>query len=99
MTAQAILFAQATEILNGVTQQAALTQTFEATSQGTFSPDGSQPQPQPGQPPVQPGDQGQGQPVPTPLPQGTPGAAGSGAAGTLASDCTYTVVDGDRIFR
>jgi LysM repeat protein len=35
----------------------------------------------------------------TGTPQGTPGAPGSGAAGTITGDCIYTVVSGDRMFR
>lgn len=105
---QATLFAQATQILQGVTQTAAVEQTWTATAQGTFTnvdANGNPIQPQPQQPQVD----SNGNPVlitvqpglsnATAVPQGTPGAPGSGAAGPLGNDCVYTVVDGDRVFR
>ncbi len=91
---QATLFAQATDILAGVTQTAAIDQTGTATAQGTGGPT-----PElgataaPGQPTV-PGIN-----LGTAVPQGTPGAPGSGAAGPITANCIYTVVDGDRIYR
>lgn len=82
--------AQATQILAGVTQTAEFENTLAATQLGTGLPPGVAPvvaTPIPGQPAV------------AGTPQGTPGAPGSGAAGTITGDCIYTVVEGDRIFR
>src|SRR5260221_5897967 len=86
---QALLFAQATQILAGVTQTAAIDQTSTATAQGTGLPGGQV------EPTLALGQISLG----TAVPQGTPGAAGSGAAGPISGSCVYTVVDGDRIFR
>ena len=102
---QGTLFAQATQIIAGVTETAAVDLTSTATAQGTFAGGGQQPA---GATPTLGAG---GQVIPTlapgaPLtpgatlaPQGTPGAAGSGAAGSIAADCTYTVVEGDRLLR
>jgi LysM repeat protein len=98
----ATLYAQATAILQGVTETAAVEQTMTATALGTFPADPNALPPQPavdanGQPiliTVQPGITNV-----TAVPAGTPGAPGSGAAGPLDNSCVYTVVDGDRIFR
>lgn len=94
---QGTLFAQATQIIAGVTQTAAADLTGTATAQGT--PAGQPPaNATPGSvpPTLAPGVT----PLPvTGTPQGTPGAAGSGAAGTIGADCTYTVVEGDRLLR
>ena len=86
---QALLFAQATQILAGVTQTAAIDQTSTATAQGTGLPGGQV------QPTLALGQISLG----TAVPQGTPGAAGSGSAGPILGNCVYTVVDGDRMFR
>jgi LysM repeat protein len=95
---QATLFAQATEILAGVTQTAAFDLTATATALGTGLP-------------VEGGTGGVATTVPATLapgtnlaqttatPQGTPGAPGSGAAGAITGDCVYTVAEGDRLFR
>jgi LysM repeat protein len=99
---QATLFAQATSILQGVTETAAVEQTLTATALGTGAPfdPNAQPQidPNTGQPITDPNLL---QPqVATPTPVGTPGVAGSGAAGPIdPATCIYTVVQGDRIFR
>jgi len=102
---QGTLFAQATEIIAGVTQTAAVDLTATATAQGTFSSGGQQ-QPAGATPTLGTGGAvvptlAPGAPVTpaTAAPQGTPGAAGSGAAGPIAADCTYTVVEGDRLLR
>ncbi|MCC7449069.1 MAG: LysM peptidoglycan-binding domain-containing protein [Anaerolineae bacterium] len=102
---QGTLFAQATEIIAGVTQTAAVDLTATATAQGTFSSDG-QPQPAGATPTLGTGGAAvptlaPGAPVTpaTAAPQGTPGEAGSGAAGPISADCTYTVVEGDRLLR
>jgi LysM repeat protein len=93
---QATLFQQATDVLLTVTSIAANEQTQTATALGTFGP-ANQGNPQatavPGQPTV-PGIN-----LGTAVPQGTPGAAGSGAAGPISANCIYTVVEGDRIYR
>jgi LysM repeat protein len=86
---QSTLFAQATQILAGVTQTAAIDQTSTATAQGTGLPAGA----------VQPTLSNGQILLGTAVPQGTPGAVGSGAAGAISGTCVYTVVDGDRIFR
>jgi LysM repeat protein len=103
---QGTLFAQATAIIAGVTQTAAVDLTATATAQGTFSSDGQQQQPAGATPTLGTGGAAvptlaPGAPVTpaTAAPQGTPGAAGSGAAGPIAADCTYTVVEGDRLLR
>jgi LysM repeat protein len=95
---QATLFAQATEILAGVTQTAAFDLTATATALGTGLP-------------AEGGTGGAETTVPATLapgtnlaqttatPQGTPGAPGSGAAGAITGDCVYTVAEGDRLFR
>lgn len=90
------LNAQATGILQTVTAAAAPQQTLVATLQGTgLPPDANQTAPV------------AATAVPTlsfqasvsGTPQGTPGAAGSGAAGPITGDCKYTVASGDRLFR
>jgi len=100
---QSTLFAQATTILQGVTLTAAVEQTLTATALGTGAPFDPNAQPQP-----QLIDPNTGQPIPNQNPQqpatatpiGTPGIAGSGAAGPIdPATCRYTVVQGDRIFR
>lgn len=95
---QATLFAQATEILAGVTQTAAFDLTATATALGTGLP-------------AESGTGAAATTVPATLapgtnlaqtkatPQGTPGAPGSGAAGAITGDCVYTVAEGDRLFR
>jgi LysM repeat protein len=96
---QLTLFAQATQILAGVTQTAAANETMTATAQGTYVP------PEPTIPGA-PTDPAIATPTPggplgsvTGTPQGTPGEPGSGAAGPITGDCVYTVVAGDRLYR
>jgi LysM repeat protein len=96
---QQTLFAQATQILAGVTQTAAANETLTATSQGTYVPP---------EPTIPGGPTAPALATPTPggplgavtgTPQGTPGEPGSGAAGPITGDCVYTVVAGDRLYR
>ncbi len=91
----ATIFAQATQILADATSTAAFDQTATATAQGTFVPGGEASGAT--QATLAPG----GGPLTnvTGTPQGTPGAAGSGAAGALTGDCVYTVAEGDRVYR
>jgi LysM repeat protein len=93
---QQALFAQATAILVGVTQTAAVEGTMTATALGTFEGAAAQPIDPNAQQPVQPQP---GQIVITTTPVGVTGEAGSGAAGPIDQRCVYTVVEGDRIFR
>jgi LysM repeat protein len=101
MSIQETLFAQATAILQGVTETAAVEQTMTSTALGTgvpFDPN-AQPQlidPNTGQPITDPNLLQ----AATPTPIGEPGVAGSGAAGNIdPATCLYTVVQGDRVFR
>ncbi len=91
------LNAQATGILQTVTAAAGIQQTLIATLAGTGLPNGAVPAT------TVPGVVN---PLPTigpavgnGTPQGTPGSAGSGAAGFITGDCQYTVVSGDRLYR
>jgi LysM repeat protein len=95
---QATKYALATQILVDVTQTAAVEQTALATALGTYVPPGAS---EGGAPIVQPTVAPVLGPLPnvTGTPQGTLGAPGTGAAGGITSDCIYTVVVGDRLFR
>jgi len=98
---QAALNAQAAANYQTATMGAMQQQTLVATSLGTFGAPVDigtvPPTPGSGLPPTVP-------PTVAPVlvsgtPQGTPGVAGSGAAGTITGDCIYSVVQGDRLFR
>src|SRR5258707_11777368 len=85
---QGLLFAQATQILAGVTQTAAIDQTSTATAQGTGLPGGQV------QPTLALGQISLG----TAVPQGTPGAAGSGSAGSKTRKSGFFLVGGGGLF-
>src|SRR5258708_25955433 len=87
---QATIWATATEILAGVTQTAAVDLANTQAAQGGQPTQGGV------QPTVVPNNGQPGQPtivVATSAPQGTPRAAGSGAAGAIYSGCLYTGAD------
>ncbi len=93
---------QATSILETATMGAAAQQTLIATSLGTGAPLNNSQQIEPTATPGGLAPTAFMTAIPAIIngtPQGTPGTAGSGAAGPVTGNCIYTVAEGDRLFR